>query len=369
MNHVSNVSSIEQILVDYRAGKMVILVDDEQRENEGDLVISASCVSAGDINFMATHGRGLICLTLTEERCRLLNLPLMVSHNNARYSTNFTVSIDAATQVTTGISAADRATTIRKAVAQNASSDEIVTPGHVFPVMAQPGGVLTRAGHTEAGVDLARLCGFEPASVICEILNADGTMARLEDLFHFGQSHGIRIGTIADLIRYRLKVEPTVWRVAESRVTTKYGDFRAVIYEDAELHQVHLALIAGAIVPDQPTLVRVHSHRGVYDILAEARGTQRWSVDAALAHIGEEGCGVVVLLEYSDDAASLDRRLRGDTTENGESGELRMIGAGSQILADLNVGKVRVLGTPKRTHALSGFGLEVVDYIDTPEVD
>jgi 3,4-dihydroxy 2-butanone 4-phosphate synthase/GTP cyclohydrolase II len=369
MNRVPEVSSIEQILADYKTGKMVILVDDEQRENEGDLVISASCVSAEDINFMATHGRGLICLTLTEERCRILNLPLMVSHNNARYSTNFTVSIDAATDVTTGISAADRASTIRAAVAEDASADSVVTPGHVFPVMAQPGGVLTRAGHTEAGVDLARLCGFEPASAICEILNPDGTMARLEDLFGFGQRHGIRIGTIAELIRYRLRVEPTVWRVSESRVKTKYGDFRAVIYEDAELHQVHLALIVGTLVPGQSTLVRVHSHRGVYDTLAAARGTQRWSVDAALSRITKEGCGVVVLLEYSDDATSLDRRLRGDMTENVENGDLRMIGAGSQILSDLNVGKVRVLGTPKRTHALSGFGLEVVDYIDKPETD
>jgi 3,4-dihydroxy 2-butanone 4-phosphate synthase/GTP cyclohydrolase II len=329
--------------------------------------MAASSVTAEDINFMASYGRGLICLTLTEERCRTLNLPLMVSHNNSRYSTNFTVSIDAAEGVTTGISATDRATTIRVAVSDNGSVEDIATPGHVFPVMAQPGGVLTRAGHTEAGVDLARLCGLAPASVICEILNPDGSMARLHDLIRFGKQHGIGIGTIADLIRYRLQVEPTVWRVSEGRIETKHGEFRAVIYEDAELQQVHLALVVGTILPHETTMVRVHSHRGVYDTLAEARGSQRWSVDSALARIAGEGSGVVVILEYSENAASLDRRLRGHIASNGESGELRMIGAGSQILADLNVGKVLVLGTPKRTHALSGFGLEVMDYIEMPE--
>jgi 3,4-dihydroxy 2-butanone 4-phosphate synthase/GTP cyclohydrolase II len=365
VNQHSKVSSIEKILSEYKAGKMVILVDDEERENEGDLVISASCVTAEDINFMASHGRGLICLTLTEERCRQLNLPLMVSHNNARYSTNFTVSIDAASDVTTGISAADRSITIHRAIMKNASEEDIVTPGHVFPIMAQPGGVLTRAGHTEAGVDLARLCGFQPASVICEILNSDGSMARLKDLIKFGQVHGIRIGTIADLIRYRLDSEPTVTRVAESQLKTRHGTFRVVIYEDAELNKVHLALVVGSISPDQSTLVRVHSHRGVYDTLTDVLGIETWSVDSALERIAAEGRGVVVLLEYSDDTAALKRRLRGETgSNNEEDGELRMIGAGSQILSDLQAYKVRVLGTQKKTHALSGFGLEVVEYID-----
>ena len=369
MHGRSKVSSISEILADYKDGKMVILVDDEQRENEGDLLMAAVSVTADDINFMASYGRGLICLTLTEERCRMLNLPLMVSDNNSRYSTNFTVSIDAAKGVTTGISATDRAATIRAAVSENGRAEDIATPGHVFPVMAQPGGVLTRAGHTEAGVDLARLCSLEPASVICEILNPDGSMARLPDLIQFGQRHGIRIGTIADLIRYRLGVEPTVWRVSEGRIETKYGEFRAVIYEDAELQQVHLALVVGTISPQEATMVRVHSHRGVYDTLAAARGIQRWSVDTALARIVEKGQGVVVILEYSEDAAALDRRLRGKMISNGESDQLRMIGAGSQILADLDVRKVQVLGTPKRTHALSGFGLEVTDYIEMPEAD
>ena len=360
------VSPIEEILEDYRNGKMVILVDDEDRENEGDLVIAAGCVTADHINFMASHGRGLICLTLTDERCQRLNLPLMVRDNDSRYSTNFTVSIEAARGVTTGISAADRATTILSAVSENATADDIVTPGHVFPVMAQPGGVLTRAGHTEAGVDLARMCGFEPASVICEILNPDGTMARLPDLVEFGNKHQIRIGAIADLIRYRLKNEPTVWRVSENLIETRHGQFRAVVYEDAELRHVHLALVSGNMKTDQPTLVRVQSHRGVYDMLAEARDSGRWTVDAALQQIAAKGHGVLVLLAYAEDAATLERRLRGESSDDGEGRELRMLGAGSQILADLNVGDVIVMGTPRRTHALSGFGLTVIEYLSYP---
>ena len=358
------VSPIEDILRDYLQGQMVILVDDEDRENEGDLIVAAGFVTAEHINFMAGQGRGLICLTLSEDRCRDLKLPLMVNDNNARYSTNFTVSIEAASGVTTGISAADRAHTIRTAVSENASAADIVSPGHVFPIMAQPGGVLTRAGHTEAGVDLARLAGLEPASVICEILNPDGSMARLPDLLEFGQVHGLKIGTIADLIRYRMRTEPTVWRVSENLINTRHGDFRAVIYEDGELKQVHMALIHGSIKSDEPTVVRVNAHRGAFDMLAQARDSQRWSVDAALARISKESAGVLVLLEYSEDAAQLDRRLRGEVDSDGKERELRMLGAGSQILADLGVGKVRVLGTPLRTHALSGFGLEVVEYIN-----
>ena len=229
------VSLIEDVLADYRGGKMVILVDDENRENEGDLVIAAEFVSADDINFMAAHGRGLICLALTEERCRQLNLSLMVNQNNSRYSTNFTVSIEAADGVTTGISAADRARTIQTAVGEKASAKDIVTPGHVFPIMGQPGGVLTRAGHTEAGIDLARLSGLVPASVICEILNPDGTMARLPDLTTFAATHDLRIGTIADLIRYRLESEPTVWRVSEHPIATRYGD--SVSYTHLRAHE------------------------------------------------------------------------------------------------------------------------------------
>ncbi|MBL09765.1 MAG: 3,4-dihydroxy-2-butanone-4-phosphate synthase [Acidiferrobacteraceae bacterium] len=367
MKHDLKVSSIEQILDDYKAGKMVILVDDEERENEGDLVIAASCVTPEAINFMASKGRGLICLTLTEERCLQLQLPLMVSHNNAKYSTNFTVSIDAAEDISTGISAQDRAITIERAIAADSTHNEIVTPGHVFPVMAQPGGVLTRAGHTEAGVDLATISGLEPASVICEILNDDGSMARLPDLIRFGKIHDIRIGTIADLIKYRLSVQPTVVRVDDSIINTRQGEFRGFIYEDKELKKIHMALVYGNIKSTKSTLVRVHSHRGVYDALSVARGTESWSVDSALARIVKEGAGVVVLLQYSDDVNTLKRRLHDEITNDDHNGELRMIGAGSQILSDLKIQKVRVLGTPKKTHALSGFGIKVLQYIDYPE--
>jgi len=366
----SEVSPIEEVLEDYRRGKMVILVDDEDRENEGDLVIAAEFVSADDINFMAAHGRGLICLALTEARCRQLNLSLMVNQNNSRYSTNFTVSIEAADGVTTGISAADRARTIQMAVRENAGAKDIVTPGHVFPIMAQPGGVLTRAGHTEAGIDLARLSGLVPASVICEILNPDGTMARLPDLVTFASTHDLRIGTIADLIRYRLESEPTVWRVSEHSISTRYGDFRGIIYEDSELRSTHLAIVRGVIDETAEVMVRVQSHRGVFDLLGEARGVVRWTVDQALRRLSEEKQGVLILLEYSEDAAGLERRLRGESTlgavQEEDGHDLRMLGAGSQILANLGVRQVRVLGTPRRTHALSGYGLEVTGYVNEP---
>ena len=366
----SEVSPIEDVLEDYRRGKMVILVDDEDRENEGDLVIAAEFVSANDINFMAGQGRGLICLALTEDRCRQLNLSLMVNQNNSRYSTNFTVSIEAADGVTTGISAADRARTIQTAVRENASAKDIVTPGHVFPIMAQPGGVLTRAGHTEAGIDLARLSGLVPASVICEILNPDGTMARLPDLVTFASTHDLRIGTIADLIRYRLGAEPTVWRVSEHAISTRHGDFRGIIYEDSELRSTHLAMVRGVINGTAEVMVRVQSHRGVFDLLGEARGVVRWTVDQALRRLSEEEQGVLILLEYSEDAGGLERRLRGESTlgavQEEDGYDLRMLGAGSQILANLGVRQVRVLGTPRRTHALSGYGLEVTGYVDEP---
>jgi 3,4-dihydroxy 2-butanone 4-phosphate synthase/GTP cyclohydrolase II len=366
----SEVSPIEDVLEDYRRGKMVILVDDEDRENEGDLVIAAEFVSANDINFMAGQGRGLICLALTEDRCRQLNLSLMVNQNNSRYSTNFTISIEAADGVTTGISAADRARTIQTAVRENASAKDIVTPGHVFPIMAQPGGVLTRAGHTEAGIDLARLSGLVPASVICEILNPDGTMARLPDLVTFASTHDLRIGTIADLIRYRLGAEPTVWRVSEHAISTRHGDFRGIIYEDSELRSTHLAIVRGVIDGTAEVMVRVQSHRGVFDLLGEARGVVRWTVDQALRRLSEEEQGVLILLEYSEDAGGLERRLRGESAlgavQEEDGYDLRMLGAGSQILANLGVRQVRVLGTPRRTHALSGYGLEVTGYVDEP---
>jgi 3,4-dihydroxy 2-butanone 4-phosphate synthase/GTP cyclohydrolase II len=364
------VSAIEEVIEDFSKGRMVILVDDEDRENEGDLLIAAECVRAEHINFMVSHGRGLVCLTLTEDRCRRLNLPLMVNNNNARYATNFTVSIEAAEGVTTGISAADRATTVRAAVNAGAGPSDIVSPGHIFPIMAQPGGVLTRAGHTEAGTDLARICGFEPASVICEILNADGSVARLPDLVRFGEHHGLRIGAIADLIRYRLRREATVRRIAEHAVTTVHGEFQALAYQDDVAGSVHLALVRGDIRRDRPTPVRVQVHAGVLDALREARGEARWTVARALARVARHGYGIVILLEYREDVSSVARKLRDldvDPDDSDSPGDLRMVGAGSQILADLGAGRVLVLGTPKRAHGLSGFGLEVVDYLADPE--
>lgn len=368
-------NKIEDVLSDFAKGKMVILVDDESRENEGDLLVAAETARPEDINFMAWYGRGLICLTLTEERCMQLGLSLMVNDNNARYATNFTVSIEAAQGVTTGISAADRAATVLAAVASDAKPSDLVSPGHIFPLMALPGGVLVRAGHTEAGVDLARLAGREPASVICEILNKDGTMARLPDLLEFAHDHTLKIGSIADLIRYRLEHEPTVQRVAASKLCTSFGEFQLVAYRDIVDDGTHLALILGQVDRDEPTLVRVHVYKGMYDVLANLGQEYSWPLAAAMQRIGVEGKGVMVLLKYDEAGASLLEQIR--TAEGRDEGlgfpdedpggELRMLGVGGQILADTGVGKMRVLGNPKRVHALSGFGLEIVDYITTPD--
>ncbi|MEA3243351.1 MAG: 3,4-dihydroxy-2-butanone-4-phosphate synthase, partial [Pseudomonadota bacterium] len=251
-------NSIEEIIEDIQDGKMVVIMDDEDRENEGDLIMAASKVRPEDINFMATHGRGLICLTLTRERCRQLSLPLMVNDNQDQHTTNFTASIEAAEGVTTGISAYDRAHTVRTAVQPDARPQDLVQPGHIFPLMAQPGGVLTRAGHTEAGCDLARLAGLEPASVIVEILNEDGTMARRPDLERFAQQHDLKVGTIAELIHYRIANEKSVERVAECEMPTEYGNFRLVAYQDIVNKSLHLALVMGEVSPEDPTLVRVH---------------------------------------------------------------------------------------------------------------
>ncbi|MBX2870104.1 MAG: 3,4-dihydroxy-2-butanone-4-phosphate synthase [Acidiferrobacterales bacterium] len=370
------VSPIEDLLADYRQGKMVILVDDEDRENEGDLLVAAECVTDEHINFMASHGRGLICLTLTEERCQQLDLPLMVSRNSARFSTNFTVSIEAAEGVTTGISAQDRAITIRTAVKRNAQPEDIVTPGHIFPIKAQPGGVLTRAGHTEAGVDMARLCGFESASVICEILKEDGTMARLPDLIEFGRHHQIKIGTIADLISYRLSNDPTVQRVAEQRMTMPQGEFDTVIYRDEMEGGVHMALLYGEIDSSKPVAVRVHVHRGLLDVLLDMGQEQSWELSNALESIVSHGSGVIVMLAYHESAEELasrvdlkrhSRRKNSDgqnaSTRPQNPANLRMLGAGGQILRDLGVERLLALGREKRTYGLSGFGLEVVEYI------
>lgn len=364
-------ASIPEVIEDFKRGKMVIITDDENRENEGDLLIAAEKVTPEDINFMATNARGLICLTLTPERCQQLGLDLMVGKNASRFSTNFTVSIEAARGVTTGISAADRARTVQAAVSPSATPSDLISPGHIFPLMAQPGGVLTRAGHTEAGVDLARLAGFEPASVICEVLRPDGSMARMEDLIEFARAHGLKISSVAELIRYRLEREPTVSRAGEAFTEVRGHQLKVVAYQDVVEDITHLALVKGDIDPDAPTLVRVHVESGVYDVFRKLEGAESWPVGDAVARICSEGSGVVVIVRYPEDSGEMIRRVQHAHAENKniefpwrESGQdLRMLGVGGQILADLGVSRLRVLGSPRRLYGLSGFGLEIVDYL------
>jgi 3,4-dihydroxy 2-butanone 4-phosphate synthase/GTP cyclohydrolase II len=366
-------TAIPEIIEDIRRGRMVIIVDDEDRENEGDLVMAAGGVRAEDINFMARYGRGLICLTLTRERCERLRLPLMVAARQDHRATSFTVSIEAAHGVTTGISAADRATTIRAAAAADARPEDLVQPGHVFPLMAQPGGVLTRAGHTEAGCDLARLAGLEPAAVIVEILNEDGSMARRPELERFALKHDLRMGTIADLIHYRLRNEKTVERLGESELDTEFGRFRLRAYRDTPGGAVQLALCRGEIRADAPVLVRVHMLDTLGDLFGVARGDVSLPLRDALRRIAAEDSGVLVVLRKPNEAQELAEhireapRLAPDTplSRRGMGEELRTFGVGAQILADCGVGKMRVLGTPMRMHGLSGFGLEVVEYVGT----
>ena len=371
------ISPINQIIDELKLGHMVIIMDDEDRENEGDLLMAAEHVRAQDINFMVRQGRGLVCLTLTQERCRQLQLPLMVNENNSPYTTNFTVSIEAAHGVTTGISAADRATTVHAAVKPNAGPRDVVQPGHIFPLMAQRGGVLARAGHTEAGIDLPRLAGLEPASVICEILNEDGGMARLPQLEVFAREHGLKIGTIADLIRYRMENESTVQRVSECHMPTEFGEFRVVAYYDDIGDAAHLALVRGKVTRDQPTLVRVHVQSSLLDLFSTAHRSGSWTLRAALARVAQEGKGVVVVLHQHEPAADLLKHVEHfHLQEQGiESAgkrcqqELRTYGLGSQILADLGVGKMRVLSNPVKAPGMSGFGLEIVEYISAVAPD
>jgi len=368
----TSLNSIEDIIADMRAGKMVIIMDDEDRENEGDLVMAASRVRAEDINFMARHGRGLICLTLSQKRCEQLRLPLMVNDNNAAYSTNFTVSIEASKGVTTGISAGDRAVTVQAAVAADATPEDIVQPGHIFPIMAQAGGVLSRAGHTEAGCDLARLAGMEPASVIVEILNEDGSMARRPDLEKFAAEFDIKIGTIADLIRYRLENERSVERVSECELKNDIGTFRLVTYKDRLDGGVHFALVKGQIKRDEPALVRVHMPHYLADVLGMQRSDSSWPVEDAMRYIHDAGDGVIVLLGQTEGQNELLNRIShyqaedaGETAVKRESSpDLRTYGVGAQILLDLEVRKMRVLSAPKSMHGLSGFVFEVVEYIN-----
>ncbi|HLW73657.1 MAG TPA: bifunctional 3,4-dihydroxy-2-butanone-4-phosphate synthase/GTP cyclohydrolase II [Gammaproteobacteria bacterium] len=361
-------NSIEEILAELATGRMVVMMDDEDRENEGDLIMAAEKVRPEDINFMARYGRGLICLTLTRERCRQLRLPLMVSDTDKALTTNFTVSIEAAEGVTTGISAYDRAHTVRTAVRPDAKPEDLKQPGHVFPLMAQPGGVLTRAGHTEAGCDLARLAGLEPAAVIVEILNEDGHMARRPDLEKFSKEHKLKIGTIADLIRYRIEKEKTVTRVAEQKLPTEFGEFRCLVYEDRVNKAQHLALVAGQLKPGEPTLVRVHLQDTLGDMLGVRWGSLGLPLRNALKRIAEEG-GVLVVLRQPEEPGEMLQRLKtggAPAPDEGGATELRTYGVGAQILLDLGVTRMRVLSQPKKMHGISGFGLEVVEYV-TPD--
>jgi 3,4-dihydroxy 2-butanone 4-phosphate synthase/GTP cyclohydrolase II len=361
-------SPIPDIVAELKAGRMVVLVDEEDRENEGDLVLAADFVTPEAINFMATHARGLVCLTLTEERCRQLALPLMTSQNRSGHGTNFTVSIEAAEGVTTGISAADRARTVRVAVAPGAKPADIVHPGHVFPVMAQPGGVLARAGHTEAGCDLAALAGLTPAAVICEVMKPDGTMARLPDLEAFAAEHRLRIGAITDLIHYRSRTEKLVERIAERPITTPHGAFRLVVYREKQSDATHLALVRGPIAPDVDTLVRVHEPLSVIDLLDAHDATHSWTVPAAMQAIDRAGRGVIVLLHRPESADELRRRAMASAPPASSKLDLRNYGIGAQILRDLNVGRMRLLARPRKMPSMAGFDLEVTGYEDAPRL-
>ena len=363
----------EEIIAELRAGKMVILVDEEDRENEGDLILAADHVTAEVVNFMAKHGRGLICLTLTRERCQQLNLPLMVRDNGTSMGTNFTVSIEAATGVTTGISAADRALTIKTAVAPNAKPSDLVQPGHIFPLMAQPGGVLIRSGHTEAGCDLAAMAGCSPTSVICEIMKDDGSMARLPDLLKFAEEHRLKIGSIADLIQYRSQHESIVVREGQREFATPWGKFQGIIYRDTPSSCIHIALVHGKPSEAQETLVRVHEPVTVLDFLDADVSTHSWPLAKALEQLANSSAGVAVLLNASGIAAPNDadwlaqfQKLNQTQDETKipltRKTDFRSYGIGAQILKDIGVGKMRLLANPSPTPSLSGYKLEVTGY-------
>ena len=368
-------NTVEELLEDIRQGKMVILMDDEDRENEGDLVMAAPMVRPEDINFMATYARGLICLTLNEQRCKQLDLAMMVAtdNNQSSHSTPFTLSIEAAEGVTTGISAADRARTVQAAVAGNARPEDIVQPGHIFPLKAQPGGVLSRAGHTEAGCDLARIAGFEPAAVIVEIMNEDGTMARRDDLEVFAEKHQLKIGTIADLIHYRLVTEKTTQCISERQVSTQFGEFALKTYLDNARNEKHFALVMGDVSGgDDAPLVRVHINRSARDLLAleSDTGFNTWSFHKAMQAIAKEGRGALVLLYYPESAEDIDHSiemiLHPNSGKAPAANEVvyQQVGTGSQILMDLGVHKRRLMSAPFKFTGISGFDLEVVEYVD-----
>jgi len=361
------ISTVEDIISDLRAGRMVILVDEEDRENEGDLVLAADHVSAAAINFMARFGRGLICLTLTRDMCTRLELPPMTVRNGDKKGTAFTVSIEAAEGVTTGISAADRARTVQAAVAPAARPDDLVQPGHVFPLQAVDGGVLMRAGHTEAGCDLAMLAGCSPAAVICEIMKDDGTMARLPDLQLFAAEHGLKIGTIASLIEYRSRVESLLERVGTRNIKTAYGDFTAHAFRDKPGQGVHLALVRGEWSDQDSVPVRVHEPLSVLDALEVDRSMHSWSLDACLARMASEDRGVVVLLNCGESADQLVAQFEGTAraSHGPERGrmDLRTYGIGAQILRECGVQKMTLMGNPRRMPSMVGYGLEITGYI------
>jgi len=369
----NTLASTEEIIADLRAGKMVILVDEEDRENEGDLVLAADHVTADAVNFMAKHGRGLICLTLTRERCQQLNLPLMVRDNGTSMGTNFTVSIEAASGVTTGISAADRALTIKTAVAPNAKPADLVQPGHIFPLMAQPGGVLIRSGHTEAGCDLAAMAGCSPTSVICEIMKDDGSMARLPDLLVFAKEHQLKIGSIADLIQYRSQHESIVVREGTREFNTPWGKFEGIIYRDTPSSCIHIALVHGKPSEAQDTLVRVHEPVTVLDFLDSKISTHSWPLAQALQAIAKAPAGVAVLLNAAGIAApnnedwlaqfqKLNQSIDAVQKPLARKTDFRSYGIGAQILKDIGVGKMRLLANPNPVPSLSGYKLEVTGY-------
>lgn len=357
------ISPVEEIIDEIRQGRMVILIDDEDRENEGDIVIAADAVTAEHINFMARYARGLICLTLTETRCRQLDLPLMVKHNRAQLSTNFTVSIEAAEGVTTGISAADRARTVQAAVAANATPTDIVRPGHIFPLMAQPGGVLARAGHTEAGCDVAAMADRTPASVICEIMNEDGSMARLPDLQNFAREHGLKIGTIADLIAYRHQTETLIERKSSRRIDTVFGEFELIGYRDITTDKTHLALVHGEPAKRSSALVRVHEPVSVIELLDAGRHSHSWSVYESMQKISREGAGVIVLLRRDESENDILRQISSPDSLPAATIELKDYGIGAQILLDLGITRMRLMTRPRKIHNLTGFGLVVDDYV------
>lgn len=363
-------NTIEELVEDIRLGRMVILMDDEDRENEGDIVMAASHCRPEDINFMIKYARGLVCMPMSRERCEMLKLPLMVQRNGSGFGTKFTVSIEAATGVSTGISAADRARTVQAAVARDAKASDIVQPGHIFPLMAEPGGVLRRAGHTEAACDLARLAGLEPAGVICEIMNDDGSMSRRPDLEKFAEEHGLKIGTIADLIHYRMMHEQTVDAAEVRTLPTEYGDFAMHVFRDAVGQDVHVALVKGEIAPEVVPLVRVHAVNPLRDLLhAKYNGRLGWNLQKSLQAIAAADVGVIVLLGHDYASADIVGHIEeffGKRTRSAEhSGMYQTIGTGSQILRNLGVRRMRLLSSPMKFNALSGFGLEIVEYVTT----